>query len=236
MGGDLTLYLPGDPIPGYLAMPSGTGPWPGVVVLHQLYGVDDDIRRITDRLAGMGYLSIAPDLLADGGLRCLARLFIDVQRGKGESVDTVQDVVDWISARSDCNGRVGAVGFCVGGALAFLVGLTGTLDVVAPNYGKAPAAERLSRSCPVVASFGGKDRMYAGSARVAERGLAAADVDHDVKVYQNAGHAFMNQTEGHGVMKVLTRPLLAIDYNREAAEDAWTRIAAFLRRYLVEGA
>ena len=234
MGGDLTLYLPGDPIPGYLAMPPGPGPWPGVVVLHQLYGVDDDIRRITDRLAGMGYLSIAPDLLGDGGLKCLARLFIDVQRGKGESVDRVQDVVDWISARSDCNGRVGAVGFCVGAALAFLVGLTGTVDVVAPNYGKAPAAERLARSCPVVASFGGRDRIYAGSAKVARRGLVAGDIDHDVKLYQKAGHAFMNQTEGHRVMKGITRPLLAIDYNREAAEDAWTRIAGFLTRYLVE--
>jgi carboxymethylenebutenolidase len=213
-------------------MPSQSGPWPGVVVLHQVFGLDDDIRRITDRLAGMGYLAVAPDLMAEGGLRCLARLFIDVQRGKGDAVDTVQDVVDWITGRSDCNGRIGVVGFCVGGGLAFLMGLTGTVDAVAPNYGKAPKAERLARSCPVVASYGAKDRLFARNASKAERGLAAAGVDHDVKVYEEAGHAFMNQVEGHRVMKVLTAPVMTIEYNRDAAEDAWARIESFFGRHL----
>lgn len=226
------MYLPGDPIPGYLAMPSEGGPWPGVVVLHQAFGLDDDIRRITDRLAGMGYLAVAPDLLADGGLGCLARLFLDVQRGKGDAVDTVQDVVEWISGRSDCNGRVGVIGFCVGGGLAFLLGMTGTVDAVAPNYGKVPKAELLARSCPVVASYGRKDRVFAKGARVAKRGLSIAKVDHDVKIYNDAGHGFMNQVEGHRLMSILTRPLMTIDYNRDAAEDAWARIETFFGRHL----
>lgn len=232
VGGDLTLYLPGDPIPGYLAMPADIGPWPGVVVLHQAFGLDDDIRRITDRLAGIGYLAVAPDLVAGGGLRCLARLFLDVQRGQGHSVDTVRDVVDWISGRSDCNGRVGVVGFCVGGGLAFLIGLTGSVDAIAPNYGKTPKAERLARSCPVVASYGRKDRVFARAAERAESGLTSARVDHDVKVYDVAGHGFMNQVEGHRLMRTLTRPVMAVDYNRDAAEDAWTRIEAFFARHL----
>jgi len=236
VGGDLTLYLPGDPIPGYLAMPSPGGPWPGVVVLHQAYGLDDDIRRMTDRLAGMGYLAVAPDLLAEGGLKCLARLFLDVQRGKGDAVDTVQDVVDWISGRSDCSGRVGVIGFCVGGGLAFLLGLTGTVDAVAPNYGKTPREEVLARSCPVVASYGRKDRVFARGATVAERGLANAHVDHDVKVYDDAGHGFMNQVEGHRMMSIFNRPLMTVAYNRAAAEDAWVRIEAFFAKYLASPA
>lgn len=213
-------------------MPSHSGPWPGVIVLHQVFGLDDDIRRITDRLAGMGYLAVAPDLMAEGGLRCLARLFIDVQRGKGDAVDTVQDVVEWITGRSDCNGRIGVVGFCVGGGLAFLMGLTGTVDAVAPNYGKAPKAERLARSCPVVASYGAKDRLFARNASKAEGGLAAASVDHDIKVYEDAGHGFMNQAEGHRLMKVLTAPVMTVEYNRDAAEDAWVRIESFFGRHL----
>jgi carboxymethylenebutenolidase len=232
VGGDLTLYVPGDPIPGYLAMPSETGPWAGVVVLHQAFGLDDDIRRITDRLAGMGYLAVAPDLIAEGRLKCLARMFLDVRRGKGESVEAAQDVVDWITARSDCNGRVGVIGFCVGGGLAFLLGTSGTVDAVAPNYGKTPKAERLARSCPVVASYGSKDRMTSADARAAEQGLAKAGIDHDVKIYKGAGHAFMNQADGHGIMRTVTRPFLAVAYHREAAEDAWARIERFFGEHL----
>jgi carboxymethylenebutenolidase len=232
VGGDLSLYLPGDPIPGYLAMPSTGGPWPGVVVLHQAFGLDDDIRRITDRLAGMGYLAVAPDLLADGGLKCLARLFLDVQRGRGDSVDTVQDVVDWMSGRSDCNGRVGVIGFCVGAGLAFVLGVTGTVDAIAPNYGKAPKAELLARSCPVVASYGSKDRLFSKKAGLAERALSSSNIDNDVKIYDDVGHGFMNQIEGHRLLSMLTRPLIAIEYNREAAEDAWARIEAFFGRHL----
>lgn len=232
MGGDLTIYLTGDPIPGYLAMPSETGPWPGVVVIHQAFGLDDDIRRITDRLARMGYLAVAPDLLAEGGWRCLARLFLDVQRGKGAAVDAVEDVVEWITARSDCSGRVGVIGFCVGGGLAFLLGTSGTVDAIAPKYGKAPKAERLARSCPVVASYGRKDRVLAREASSVETALAAAGIDHDVKVYEEAGHGFMNQVEGHRVMRVLTRPVMTVAYDRDAAEDAWARVEIFFERHL----
>ena len=213
-------------------MPSQTGPWPGVVVIHQAFGLDDDIRRITDRLARMGYLAVAPDLLAEGGLRCLARLFLDVQRGKGPSVDAVEDVVEWITARSDCSGRVGVIGFCVGGGLAFLLGTSGAVDAIAPKYGRAPKAERLARSCPVVASYGRKDRLFAREASSVETALARAGVDHDVKVYEGAGHGFMNQVEGHGVMKVLTRPVMTVAYDLDAAEDAWARVETFFDRHL----
>lgn len=232
MGGDLTLYLAGDAIPGYLAMPSQSGPWPGVVVIHQAFGLDDDIRRITDRLASMGYLAVAPDLLAEGGFRCLARLFLDVRRGKGTVVEAVEDVVEWITARSDCSGRVGVIGFCIGGGLAFLLGTSGTVDAIAPKYGKAPDAERLARSCPVVASYGRKDRVLAREAESIEAALAEANIDHDVKVYEEAGHGFMNQVEGHRLMKLLTRPVMTVAYNRDAAEDAWARVETFFGRHL----
>jgi carboxymethylenebutenolidase len=120
--------------------------------------------------------------------------------------------------------------------LAFLLGLTGTVDVVAPNYGKAPKAERLARSCPVVASYGRRDRVFAKAAAVAEKGLTTAGVEHDVKVYGDAGHGFMNQVEGHRLLKTITRPVMTIDYNRDAAEDAWARIETFFGRFLSDSA
>ena len=62
--------------------------------------------------------------------------------------------------------------------------------------------------------------------------MAAAGVDHDVKVYEEAGHGFMNQVEGHRVMRMLTRPVMTVAYNRDAAEDAWARVETFFGRHL----
>ena len=230
VGGDLTLYIAGDPIPGYLAAPNGAGPFPGVVVLHQAFGLDDDIRRQTDRVASLGYLAVAPDLVADGGWRCIARLFVDVARGKGEGVDQAEAVVAWLKRRSDCNGQIAAIGFCLGGGFAYLLGLSGELSVTAPNYGTMP--KTLTGSCPVVASYGGKDRVFGRQARKVERALTEAGVDRDVKVYPDAGHGFMNQIEGHRAMVALNRPLMALGYQREASEDTWARIEEFFARHL----
>ncbi|MGQ0849028.1 MAG: dienelactone hydrolase family protein [Actinomycetota bacterium] len=231
MGGDLTLYLPGDPIPGYLAAPSDGPPWPGIVVLHQAFGLDDDIRRITDRLATMGYLAVAPDLLADRPLRCLARIFADIRRGWGTNVEQVAAVTDWLKGRADCTGVVGVIGFCLGGGLAYLLGCSGAVKVTASNYGKAPPPHMLARSCPVVASYGGRDRVYGAQAAEVVRTLLHSDIDHDVKVYPGVGHGFLNHDDG-GLVASLGRPFLATGYDREAAEDAWGRIAEFFARYL----
>lgn len=232
MGGDLTLYVPGDPLPGYLALPDKAGPWPGVVVLHEAFGLNDDIRRITDRVAQMGYLAVAPDLLASGRIRCLARLFKDVQRGGGESVDQVETVVGWLTDRADCTGQVGVIGFCIGGSVAFLLGCNGGVAVTAPNYAKSPGVDRLAASCPVVASYGGRDRVFGKEAAKASAGLAAAGIEHDVHMYPKAGHSFMNQADNHRVTKALTRPLMSVGFQRDAAEDAWSRIEGFFKRHL----
>lgn len=232
MGGDLTIYLPGVAIPGYLAVPNGPGPWPGIVVLHQAVGLDDDIRRISDRLAGMGYLSIAPDLLAAGRVKCLALLFRDLMRGFGESIDRISTLADWLKARADCTGVVGVVGFCLGGGLAYLLGCTGSVAATAANYGKAPPERLWETSCPVVASYGGHDRVFARDAAKTERALDRLGIVHDVKLYPQAGHGFMNQTDGHRLVTNLTRPFLAFGYNKEAAEDAWKRIERFFAEHL----
>lgn len=232
VGGDLTIYLPGDPIPGYLAVPKGAGPWPGVVVLHQAFGLDDDIRRISDRLASMGYLSIAPDLLATGRVKCLALLFRDVLRGSGENVDRVSSLVDWLKARADCTGVVGVIGFCLGGGLAYLLGSAGSVAAAAANYGKAPPEKLWAMSCPVVASYGGRDRVFARDAARVERAMDRHQIVHDVKLYPQAGHGFMNQIQGHRLMTTMTRPFMSVGYDREAAEDAWQRIERFFAEHL----
>lgn len=228
------MYVAGDPIPGYLAAPSDASPWPGVMVLHQGYGLDDDIRRITDRVAAMGYLAVAPDLVDGRGWRCLARLFRDLRRGHGEAIEKLESVIAWIRARADCTGQVGTIGFCLGGGFAFLLGARGEVDAAAPSYGLAP--RDFTSSCPVVASYGARDRLHRGQAAKARRLLAEAGVAQDVKVYQTAGHSFMNQSDGdHRLVELISQPFLAVGYDREAAEDAWSRIEAFFREHLSAG-
>jgi carboxymethylenebutenolidase len=146
-------------------------------------------------------------------------------------VERVEAVIDWLRRRAECNGKVGAIGFCLGGGLAFLLGLSGKIDATAPNYGRAP--KRLVGSCPVVASYGGRDRVYARQAARVKKSLEENGIPHDVKVYEDAGHGFMNRDDDHPILTAINRPILALGYHKESAEDAWLRIEDFFARHLL---
>ncbi len=231
---DLKLELPATTIDGYLALPAGPGPFPAVVVLHEAFGLNADIRLIADRLAAEGYAAVAPDLIEGGRLACMAQAMKALREGRGVLADLAEDVVDWLAARADVAAdRIGAIGFCMGGGFAYLLGLTGKLAAVAPNYGQPPRdLERLEASCPVVASYGGKDRVYRKHAARVKAALDLADVANDVKLYPRAGHSFLNDSDGHALIKVLGRPIMAVGYHPESADDAWVRILAFFQTYL----
>ena len=173
---------------------------------------------------------MAPDLAADGGWRGMAGLFGDLIRGRGEGLRKAEAVIDWMRKRADCNGKVGAIGFCLGGGFAYLLGLSGKIEATAPNYGRSP--KRLAGSCPVVASYGGRDRILRRQAGRVEKALDEGGIPHDVKVYPQAGHGFMNQNDGHPFLVAAGRPFRSVGYEKEAAEDTWLRIESFFGRYL----
>jgi carboxymethylenebutenolidase len=104
--------LPGD-VKAHLAVPPvGDGPWPGVVVLHESFGLNDDIRQQADRLAAAGYLALAPDLYSAGGAwRCIRATFRALTAGHGKAFDDIEAARTWLAAREDCTGRVGVIGF-----------------------------------------------------------------------------------------------------------------------------
>ena len=217
----------------HLAVPPvGAGPWPGVVVLHEAFGLTADIRQITDRFASAGYLALAPDLYTAGGaLRCLKGTFASLRSGTGKPIGDIEAARAYLAGREDCTGKVGVVGFCMGGGFALVAAARG-FDAAAPNYGHLPAdpLEALRGACPVVASYGRRDPSLRGAAARLEETLDELGVEHDVVEYPGAGHSFMNR-HNLGPVNVLLR-IGGVRFHEPSAEDAWGRILRFLSVHL----
>lgn len=217
----------------YLAVPPlGEGPWPGVVVLHEAFGLTDDTRQQADRLASAGYLAVAPDLFTAGALRCLKSAFAAMTSGRGKAVDDITAVRTWLTDRDDCTGRVGVIGFCMSGGFALVMANRG-FDASAPNYGLLPKDPRgaLAGACPIVASYGARDRGLRGAAGRLEGVLTELGVEHDVKEYPDAGHSFLNRHDAGVPLSQLER-IAGFDYHHPSAEDAWNRIQRFFDTHL----
>ena len=222
------------PLRGYLATPAAPGPWPAVVMIHELFGLDDVMRGHADRLAGLGYLTLAVDLFSAGGnARCLVTTMTAMIRGHGRAFGDIRAARDCLAASPDCTGKIGVLGFCLGGGFALLTAGDG-YDAASVNYGQLPRHldETLAGACPIVASYGGRDRSLRGAAGRLDAALEKAGVIHDVKEYPAASHAFLNDAEtGPRALRPLLR-VAGIGPEPESAKDAWGRIERFFSTHL----
>lgn len=237
MGTELVPSSTGD-VPVYVSVPPGEGPWPAVVVVHDALGMTSDLRRQADWLAGAGFLTAAPDLYHRGGrLRCMFRTIRAWVRGTGESFDDLDATRRWLTERPDCTGRVGVIGFCMGGGYALVLAADAeAYQASSVNYGGVPddATELLADACPIVASYGGRDPTLRHDPERLQRAMTANGIEHDVEVYPDAGHGFLNdhprsETPAWAlVMGALSRTA----YHEASAADARSRIVAFFDRHL----
>jgi carboxymethylenebutenolidase len=208
----------------YLATPDGAGPFPAVVVIHEIFGLNDNIRDIARRFANEGYVALAVDLFAGRNrtvcmFRFMGGAFINSLNHQG--IKDLKAALTFLTQQPGVDAqRLGAIGFCMGGGFAIGWACTDDrLKVIAPFYGMNPRPlEAVARSCPVVGSYPEKD-FTAGMGRKLDAALAGYHIEHDIKVYPDAKHSFFNDQR-------------VSNYNAEAAADAWPRTLAFFKERL----
>lgn len=216
----------------FLARPTGAGPWPGVIVWMEIFGVNSHIRDVTERIAREGYVVLAPnffhrtapdiDLGYDDkgfatGFAELGKLHAD------QMISDAQAAVAFVRARPDTTRKTGVIGFCIGGHMTYLTAAETDVAVAASFYGGGIAAAQGPGGQPapihrtnkitgkIVGFFGGKDGMIPASQVDAIRAaLSEHGVDHEVVVYADADHGFFCDKRA--------------TYHEASAKDAWQRV------------
>lgn len=238
-GTEVRVEAPQGELPAYVAEPDGDAPAPAVIVIHDAFGMTTDLRNQVDWLAGEGYVAAGPDLFHWGGrLRCIRTVMGEIRDGRGRSFDEVDAVRSWLAAHPRSNGRVGVIGFCMGGGFALVLAPGHGFDAASANYASAPkrayTADFLRGACPIVGSFGRRDLMLRGAADRLEGALDELGVDHDVKEYPGAGHSFLNDHDRGDLPLALSMLMMlpGMGFHGPSAADARARIVSFFDRHL----
>jgi len=235
---DIQLPFKDQTLLTYVARPKGEGPWPSVVVIHDALGMSADLRSQCDWLAEAGYLTAAPDLFSGRTFfSCIFKVVKEMNNKHGTLFEKVETVREYLQDSSDSNGKVGVIGFCFGGGFALILSAGFGFDSASINYGGLPknATTLLEKACPIVASYGELDRTLKGTAERLDKILSEHGIDHDIKLYENTDHAFMNHHDPKDVpvfIKIISFAFGGGGYNAESTRDARQRIVSFFDKHL----
>lgn len=211
---------------GYLALPDGGAgdKYPGVVVVHEVFGLNDNIREVADRLAGAGYAALAVDLFAERNRAgCVARFMNGMLTNSldHEGIRDLKSSLSYLAGLPEVDdGQLGALGFSLGGSFVTAWGCTDDrLKAVASYYGVNPRPlESVRLLCPIVGSYPEKD-FTGAQARKLEQELKRCGVPHDIEVYSGTRHSFFNDARRRA-------------YDPAASEDSWRRTLEFFGKYI----
>ena len=227
----------GDRIKAYRVAPADRGPHPAVIVIQEIWGLNDHIKDVARRFAREGYVALAPDLYSREGIPATQTL--EALRPFMMAIPDSRVIQDLSGAAAYLKGlpsvrgdRIGAIGFCIGGAWARLLAChEPTLAACVDFYGRirypelSPAKPRHpveyipTLACPFLGLFAGDDPVIPPEhVKELEQTLAQHGKTFEIHTYPGVPHAFFNDTRD--------------SYRPEAARDAWARTLAFFNRYL----
>lgn len=220
--GEMVVYH--NDVAGYLATPAGEGPFPAVVLIHEWWGLNDNIKSLADDFAEQGYVALAVDLyegeLAETPERA-GELAGQVRENVAPAFANLEAATEYLAALPKVDGeKLASVGWCFGGQWAYNMAANNmNIDASVMYYGRFSMEDDLSMMrADILGHFGEEDRSIAvDDVRAFEAKLKTLNGDHAVFIYPNAGHAFANEDREDA-------------YNEEAAELAWQRTMDFLAR------
>jgi carboxymethylenebutenolidase len=206
----------------YLAKPKRSGKHPGVVVIHEIWGLKPHIEDVARRIALEGFIVIAPDALSPlGGTPG----DVDEARGMMQKLDSQKNVKNFVAAAKylethpQSTGRVGVTGFCWGGGVTNQVAVNSDVQAAAPFYGMQPVPEDVPRiKAPMLIHYAEDDERINAGIPGFEAALKKAGVDYRIHMYEGAKHGFFNDTSPR--------------YNEAASKLAWRRTIEFFNKKL----
>ena len=255
----------GNDIDAFLSAPKDAKALPAIIVIHEIWGLDNHIKDVASRIAKEGYVTLAPHLFSSGAvpkemtpenIKATMQFFMSIppekqrdldyakqklmeiqDEGKRKAVSTLMGkifnlprdkltdelskAVDYLSSMEmvDKN-RIGSVGFCFGGGMSGLLACTGRTKASIIFYGENPPLESIKgMNCALMGLYGGKDKRINSGLKDLVDAMASNEKDFQMKIFPGAPHAFFNDTN-------------PVNYNKEAAEEAWPMVLEFFQKKL----
>lgn len=219
----LQIDTKGGPAAAELALPPGDGKVPGIIVVHEWWGINDDIRRLLGRFAAEGIAALAVDLYAGRSTTDpMEALQLSNDLRTPRAVEIIAGGADALAAHARSNGKVAVTGFCLGGAMTLAAACNvDTLRAAVPFYGtpKDEHANGWAAKCPILGHYAKNDGFVSiERARLIAETVNAAGGSFELHEY-DAGHAFMREADPTA-------------YHEPSAQLAWERTIAFLKKHL----
>ena len=225
----------------FLVFPEVKNKASAVVVIHEIFGMSDWVRSLTDQLAEAGYIAIAPDLLSGMGPKGGGSSEFD-RNGIGQAIrDLPADqitgdlnaVADYVSKLPSCNGKVAVAGFCYGGSQSFRFATNRpSLKAAFVFYGTGPdSADAIAKiKCPVYGFYGGNDNRVNSTIPKTQELMKAAGKTYEPVTYEGAGHGFMRAGEDPTATEKTPEEKAMKEANRKARDGAWVRWKELLKK------